>query len=170
MQFRLVGHFKLCLEQPFLAGLKFLEPNDWSQLCLDWLPIETKLDFEPVPLAHKFPWFERSVWPQPCLKSARSLTMVRIRLQQSLLDFKFNLKLQLLVFRNISPVLKVHLEYCCPINTKGIQMLSPEQECQLIVKVSSGYQRCVSKKPLQIVILTTVFVLLQIPPLLQEVF
>lgn len=28
MKFRLVGHFKLCLKQPFLAGLKFLEPRD----------------------------------------------------------------------------------------------------------------------------------------------
>lgn len=56
------------------------------------------------------------------------------------------------------------------MNTKGVQMLSPEQECQLIVKVSSGYQRSISKPPLQIIILTTVFVLLQIPPVLQEVF
>lgn len=61
MKFRLVGHFKLCLKQPFLARLKFLEPGDRSQLCLDWLPVETKLGFEPVPLAHKFPWFEQSV-------------------------------------------------------------------------------------------------------------
>lgn len=28
MKFRLAGHLKLCLKQSFLAGLKFLEPND----------------------------------------------------------------------------------------------------------------------------------------------
>lgn len=46
-------------------------------------------------------------------------------------------------------------------------MLSPEQGWQLIVKVTAGDQ---SIKPLKTVILTTVFVLIQIPPLPQRVF
>lgn len=41
---------------------------------------------------------------------------------------------------------------------------------QSCVEVDSGCQRSMSANPLQIVILTIVFVLLQIPPLPQEVF
>lgn len=68
----------------FLAGLKFLEPSDWRQLCPAWLPVETPLDLEPAPLAHRFPGAEQSVWLQPGLKSVRGLPIAHIRLTSKL--------------------------------------------------------------------------------------